>query len=41
LSLAGTAGNILWQMSVGLNPAQVNLGGVQTSSLNVVVQKKQ
>ncbi|MGC2888472.1 MAG: malectin domain-containing carbohydrate-binding protein [Candidatus Acidiferrum sp.] len=41
LSLTDTAGNILWQMSVGMNPAQVNLGGVQSSSLNVVVQKMQ
>ncbi|MGC1417678.1 MAG: malectin domain-containing carbohydrate-binding protein [Candidatus Acidiferrum sp.] len=39
LSLADTAGNILWQMTLGMNPAQVNLGGVQSSSLNVVVQK--
>ncbi len=41
LSLTDAAGNILWQMSVGMNPAQVNLGGVQSSSLNVVVQKMQ
>jgi hypothetical protein len=39
LSLTDTSGNILWQMSLGMNPAQVNLGGVQSSSLNVVVQK--
>lgn len=39
LNLTDTAGNLLWQMSVGMNPAQVNLGGVQSSSLNVVVQK--
>lgn len=39
LSLTDTAGHILWQMSVGMNPAQVNLGGVQSSTLNVVVQK--
>lgn len=39
LSLTDSAGHILWQMNVGMNPAQVNLGGVQSSSLNVVVQK--
>jgi hypothetical protein len=39
LSLTDTAGHILWQMNLGMNPAQVNLGGVQSSSLNVVVQK--
>ncbi len=39
LSLTDTAGKTLWQMSMGMNPAQVNLGGVQSSSLNVVVQK--
>jgi hypothetical protein len=39
LSLKDTSGNILWQMSLGMNPAQVNLGGVQSSSLSVVVQK--
>lgn len=39
LNLTDTAGHVLWQMSVGMNPAQVNLGGVQSSSLNVVVQK--
>ncbi len=39
LSLTDSAGHTLWQMNVGMNPAQVNLGGVQSSSLNVVVQK--
>lgn len=39
LSLTDTAGHVLWQMSVGMNPALVNLGGVQSSALNVVVQK--
>jgi hypothetical protein len=39
LSLTDTAGHQLWQLSVGMNPAQVNLGAIQTSSLNVVVQK--
>jgi hypothetical protein len=39
LSLTDTAGHTLWQMNLGMNPAQVNLGSVQTSSLNVIVQK--
>ena len=39
LSLTDTAGHILWQMNVGMNPAQVNLAAVQSSSLSVVVQK--
>lgn len=39
LSLTDTAGHVLWQMSVGMNPALVNLGGVQSSALNVIVQK--
>ncbi len=39
LSLTDTAGHVLWQLSVGMNPAQVNIGAVQSSALNVVVQK--
>jgi len=39
LSLTDTAGHILWQLTVGMNPSQVNLGTVQSSALNVVVQK--
>ena len=39
LSLVDSKGNTLWQMTLGLNPAQVNLGDVQSSSLNVIVQK--
>lgn len=39
LSLVDTSGHTLWQMSLGMNPAEVNLGSVQSSSLNVVVQK--
>jgi hypothetical protein len=39
LSLADSAGNQLWQINLGMNPAGVNLGAVQSSSLNVVVQK--
>lgn len=39
LSLTDTAGHTLWQMNLGMNPAQVNLGAVQSSALNVTVQK--
>jgi hypothetical protein len=39
LSLTDTAGHTLWKFTVGMNPAQVNLGTVQSSALNVVVQK--
>jgi hypothetical protein len=39
LSLTDSAGHILWQLNVGMNPADVNLAAVQNSSLNVTVQK--
>jgi len=39
LNLTDTAGHQLWQLSLGMDPAQVNLGAIQTSSLDVVVQK--
>ena len=39
LSLTDTSGHTLWQMNLGMNPAQVNLGAVQSSALNVIVQK--
>jgi len=39
LSLKDTLGNVLWQMSLGMNPALVNLGTIQSSALNVVVQR--
>jgi hypothetical protein len=39
LSLTDTAGHVIWQFSIGMNPAQVNIGAVQSSALNVVVQK--
>jgi hypothetical protein len=38
-SLTDSAGHVLWQMSLGLNPSQINLGAIQSSALNVVVQK--
>lgn len=39
LSLADTSGNSLWQFTLGVNPSQINLGGIQSSVLKVVVQK--
>jgi hypothetical protein len=39
LSLTDTAGHILWQLTVAMDPSQVNLGAVQSSALNVVVQR--
>jgi hypothetical protein len=39
LSLTDTAGHVIWQFNIGMNPAQVNIGAVQSSALNVVVQK--
>jgi hypothetical protein len=39
LSLTDTAGHLLWQLSMGMNPAQVNIAAVQSFALNVVVQK--
>jgi hypothetical protein len=39
LSLSDTTGNVIWQFTIGMNPAQVNIGAVQSSALNVVVQK--
>lgn len=40
LSLTDSAGHVLWQMSLGMNPAQVNLGAIQSSELDVIVQKQ-
>lgn len=39
LSLIDTAGHTLWQFAVVMDPSQVNLAAVQSSALNVVVQK--
>jgi len=39
LSLADTAGHVIWQFSIGNEPGASNLGAVQSSALNVVVQK--
>jgi hypothetical protein len=39
LNLTDSAGHQLWQLSLGMNPAEVNLGAIQASALSVVVQK--
>jgi hypothetical protein len=39
LSLVDDAGHRLWQINLGMNPAEVNLAAVQASALNVTVQK--
>lgn len=38
LNLTDTAGHVLWQINMAVNPADLNFGTVQSSSLNVVVQ---
>jgi hypothetical protein len=40
LNLTDTTGHQLWQINLGMNPSGVNLGAVQSSALNVVVQKQ-
>jgi hypothetical protein len=40
VNLTDTAGHLLWEMKLGLNPAQVNLAAVQSSNLAVTVQKQ-
>ncbi|HSC45220.1 MAG TPA: malectin domain-containing carbohydrate-binding protein [Candidatus Acidoferrum sp.] len=39
LNLTDSSGNMVWQISMGLNPADANLGAVQNSTLNVVLSK--
>lgn len=39
LSLTDTRKNTLWQINMTMDPTSVNFGSVQSSSLNVVVQK--
>jgi hypothetical protein len=39
LSLTDTTGNTLWQIGMTMDPTSVNFGAVESSSLNVVVQK--
>jgi hypothetical protein len=38
LTLSDTAGNTLWQLTLGLNPSKVNFGGVRDTVLTVTVQ---
>ncbi|HKI11291.1 MAG TPA: malectin [Candidatus Acidoferrum sp.] len=40
LSLTDTAGHVLWQMNLGMDPSQINLGAIQSSELDVIVQKQ-
>jgi len=39
LNLTDSAGHQLWQINLGLNPSGVNFGAVQSSTLNVIVEK--
>jgi hypothetical protein len=39
LSLTDTTGKTLWQINMTMDPTSVNFGAVESSSLNVVVQK--
>ena len=39
LSLTDTSGNTLWQIGMAMDPTTVNFGAVQSSTLNVVVEK--
>jgi hypothetical protein len=39
LSLTDTTGKTLWQINMTMDPTSVNFGAVQSSSLNVVVEK--
>jgi hypothetical protein len=38
-TLEDSAGHVLWQLNLGMNPSQVNLATVQNSSMTVVLQK--
>ena len=38
-NLTDSTGNMVWQISMGVNPADANLAPVQTSTLNVVLNK--
>jgi len=39
LNLTDSTGNMVWQVSMGLNPASADLSSVQNSTLNVVLSK--
>ena len=40
LSLTDTAGHTLWQVALTLNPSNANFTAVQSSTLQVIVQKQ-
>jgi hypothetical protein len=40
LSLTNTANKSLWQITLAMDPTNVSLTGVESSTLNVVVQKQ-
>lgn len=39
LNLTDSTGNMVWQISMGVNPADANLSSVQNSTLNIVLNK--
>jgi hypothetical protein len=39
LNLTDSSGHTLWQLNLTMNPSNINFGAVQSSSMNVVVQK--
>jgi hypothetical protein len=39
LSLTDSANHSLWQITLAMDPTNVSLGSVESSTLNVVVQK--
>ena len=39
LNLTDSTGNMVWQISMGVNPADANLRSAQNSTLNVVLNK--
>jgi hypothetical protein len=39
LNLVDASGNMVWQISMGVNPADANLSAMQNSTLNVVLSK--
>jgi hypothetical protein len=39
MNLTDATGNMVWQISMGLNPADANLSSVQNSTLNVILNQ--
>jgi hypothetical protein len=39
ISLSDSVGHLLWDMNLGMNPAEVNLTAVQNSTMTVVLNK--